>query len=149
MIAVMRGVVLIVGWSTLIARSAEAQSAAASADSAIRALLQQSVEAWNRGDLDGHLADNADSITFMTRNGPAVGRGKTAEILRSSFFRDGRPIQSLRFEQVSVRPLGTDHALVVGRFILYGNDQPERSGWFTTVWQRTPDGWRSIHDHSS
>ncbi len=149
MMRVRCGVILIVGVLVAAGSSAEAQMAGAPADSAIRVLLEQSAEAWNRGDLDGHLADNADSITFMTKNGPAVGRDKTAELLRRSFFRDGRPIQSLRFEQVTVRPLGSGHALVVGRFILYGNDQPERSGWFTTVWQRTPKGWRSIHDHSS
>ncbi|HUF36674.1 MAG TPA: hypothetical protein VMN37_12035 [Gemmatimonadales bacterium] len=43
----------------------------------IRALLDQSVAAWNRGDLGGHLADNADSITFMTGRGPVTGKDKT------------------------------------------------------------------------
>ena len=69
----------------------------------IRSLLDQSVAAWNRGDLDGHLADNADSIA-----------------LRRSFLKDGKPIRRLRFEQMTVRRLGDAHALVVGRFILDG-----------------------------
>jgi ketosteroid isomerase-like protein len=112
-------------------------------------MLEASAVAWNRGDLDGHLADNADSITFMTRNGPLVGKDKTAGALRKSFFRDGRPIQSLRFEQVTVRPLGEAHALVVGRFVLSGGGEAERSGWFSTIWEHRPEGWRVIHDHSS
>ncbi len=115
----------------------------------IRALLDQSAEAWNRGDLDGHLADNADSISFMTGKGPVTGKDTTADILRRAFFRDGRPIQSLRFEQVAIRSLGDRHALVVGRFVLAGGGEPERSGWFSTVWERRPEGWRVIHDHSS
>lgn len=115
----------------------------------IRKLLDESAASWNRGDLDGHLADNADSITFMTRNGPIVGKSRTADALRRSFFRDGKPIQQLRFEQVTIRPLGAGHALVVGRFVLEGGEQPEQSGWFSTVWERQAAGWRVIHDHSS
>jgi ketosteroid isomerase-like protein len=115
----------------------------------IRRLLDESVTSWNRGDLDGHLADNADSISFMTGQGPIVGKHRTAEALRRSFFRDGKPIQQLRFEQVTVRRLGAGFALVVGRFVLEGGGQAEHSGWFSTVWERQAEGWRVIHDHSS
>jgi ketosteroid isomerase-like protein len=115
----------------------------------IQTLLDESAASWNRGDLDGHLADNADSISFMTRSGPVVGKSKTADALRRSFFKDGKPIQQLRFEQVTIRRLGAGHALVVGRFILDGGGEPERSGWFSTIWERQAAGWRVIHDHSS
>ncbi len=115
----------------------------------IQALLDQSAASWNRGDLDGHLADNADSITFMTRKGPIVGKSQTADALRRSFFKDGKPVQQLRFEQVTIRRLGKEHALVVGRFILDGGGEPEHSGWFSTIWERQAAGWRVIHDHSS
>jgi ketosteroid isomerase-like protein len=115
----------------------------------IQALLDESAASWNRGDLDGHLADNADSISFMTRKGPVVGKTRTADILRQHFFKDGKPVQQLRFEQVTIRRLGRGHALVIGHFILYGGGQPEQSGWFSTVWERQAAGWRVIHDHSS
>jgi ketosteroid isomerase-like protein len=115
----------------------------------IRAMLDESAAAWNRGDLDGHLADNADSITFMTGRGPIIGKAGTAEALRRSFFRAGKPVQSLRFEEVTVRQLGARHALVVGRFILSGGGEADRAGWFSTVWERRSEGWRVIHDHSS
>jgi ketosteroid isomerase-like protein len=131
------------------ARPAEGQAPAPSAEPEIRALVEESAAAWNRGDLDGHLADNADSISFMTAKGPIIGKQKTADALRRGFFRDGKPVQSLRFEQVTVRSLGAGHALVVGRFVLTGGGEPERSGWFSTVWERRSEGWRVIHDHSS
>lgn len=115
----------------------------------IQRLLDESATSWNRGDLDGHLADNADSISFMTGRGPIVGKQRTADALRRSFFRDGKPIQQLRFEQVSIRRLGDGFALVVGRFVLEGGGQPEHSGWFSTVWERRAEGWQVIHDHSS
>ena len=122
---------------------------AAAAEQEIQRLLDESATSWNRGDLDGHLADNADSISFMTSKGPIVGKHRTAEALRRSFFRDGKPIQQLRFEQVTIRRLGDGFALVVGRFVLEGGGEPERSGWFSTVWERQRAGWRVIHDHSS
>jgi ketosteroid isomerase-like protein len=134
---------------TLWAWPARGQAPPPSPEPEIRAMLDESVAAWNRGDLDGHLADNADSITFMTGKGPITGKDKTADALRRSFFRDGKPVQSLRFEQVTVRPLGAGHALVVGRFILSGGGEQERAGWFSTVWERRSEGWRVIHDHSS
>jgi uncharacterized protein (TIGR02246 family) len=112
-------------------------------------LLQGIADAWNRGDLAGHVAVYADSATFMTGNGPIVGRHRTAEALERSFFREGRPMQQLRFEQVDVRPLGPDHALVIGRFVLFGGDRAEASGWFSTIWAWTGSRWETIHDHSS
>ena len=112
-------------------------------------LLEESASSWNRGDLDGHLADNAVSISFMTAKGPIVGKQRTADALRRSFFKEGKPIQQLRFEQVTIRRLGDGFALVVGRFVLEGGGQPEHSGWFSTIWERQSAGWRVIHDHSS
>ena len=115
----------------------------------IQQLLDQSASSCNRCDLDGHLAYNADSITFMTSKGPIVGKQRTADALRRSFFSDGQPIQQLRLEQVTIRRLGKGYALVVGRFVLEGGGQPEHSGWFSTIWERQAEGWRVIHDHSS
>ena len=136
--------------AVLYAGAAAAQGPnAAAAEQEIQRLLDESATSWNRGDLDGHLADNADSISFMTSKGPIVGKHRTAEALRRSFFRDGKPIQQLRFEQVTIRRLGDGFALVVGRFVLEGGGEPERSGWFSTVWERQRAGWRVIHDHSS
>jgi uncharacterized protein (TIGR02246 family) len=115
----------------------------------IPVLLHQIADAWNDGDLPGHVAVYADSATFMTGRGPIVGRHRTAEALERSFFRDGRPLQQLRFEQIQVRPLGPDHALVIGRFILHGGGMDESSGWFSTIWAWTGARWETIHDHSS
>jgi ketosteroid isomerase-like protein len=113
------------------------------------AALQASEDAWNRGDLKGHLAIYGESVTAMTKNGPRPGIAPIEAAFAKAYFRDGKPKQQLRTEQVNVRPLGADAALVTGRFILSGGGEPEQSGWFTLVWQRTPSGWWVVHDHSS
>lgn len=115
----------------------------------IRAATEASAAAWNRGDLGGHLAIYADTVSFMTRDGPRTGVAAIEQAFTNSYFRDGMPRQRLSFEQVVVRRLGPEAALQTGRFVLDGGDEPTQSGWFTLIWVRTPDGWRAVHDHTS
>ena len=118
-------------------------------DAEVRRKLQSTADAWNRADLAGHVVPYADSAAFMTGRGPMIGRDKIEASLRRGFWRDGKPLQTLRYEHVSVRALGPDHALVTGRFVLTGAARADATGWFTLVWERGPQGWREIHDHSS
>ncbi len=118
-------------------------------EAAIQRALQGSADAWNAADLRGHLGIYVDSVTFMTRNGPRPGVAPIEQAFSQTYWRDGRPIQNLRFEQAVVRPLASGAALQTGRFVLSGGGEPEQSGWFTLVWVRTPAGWRVVHDHSS
>ena len=84
----------------------------------------------------------------MTKDGPRPGVAPIEKAFREKYFRDGRAIQALRFEDLAVRPLGRDAALRLPAGAP-GGDQPEQSGWFTLAWIRTPAGWRVAHDHSS
>ena len=115
----------------------------------IRAMLAASVQAFNRGDLPGHLAIYDPAVTFMTKDGPRPGIAPIEAAFRQSYFRDRLPKQQLGFEQLAVRPLGADQALATGRFVLAGGGEPDQTGWFTLVWLRTGAGWRAVHDHSS
>jgi uncharacterized protein (TIGR02246 family) len=118
-------------------------------DADVRRKLQSTADAWNRADLAGHVGTYADSAAFMTGRGPMIGRDKIETSLRRGFWRDGKPVQTLRYEHVHVRALGRDHALVTGRFVLTGGSREDASGWFSLVWERGPQGWQEIHDHSS
>jgi ketosteroid isomerase-like protein len=85
----------------------------------------------------------------MTKRGPSIGNDRVAEMMTQSYFREGQTRRTLRFDHVTVRPLGERFALTVGQFILSADGQADQSGWFTTVWERRAEGWRVIHDHSS
>jgi uncharacterized protein (TIGR02246 family) len=126
-----------------------ARSEWAADEAAIRGATLASADAWNRGDLKGHLAIYLDSVTFMTKSGPRPGVAAIEQSFTTSYFRDGRPKQQLRFDQVNVRRLDRNSALETGRFVLHGGGEPEQSGWFTLVWVRTDGGWKAVHDHSS
>ena len=117
--------------------------------SEILSKLRSSSDAWNQGDLDGHLAIYVDSVSFMTESGPRPGVDRVKDAFSRSYWRNGQPTQRLDFEQITIRPLGADAALLTGRFILSGGGRPEQSGWYTLVWIRTDQGWRAVHDHSS
>lgn len=133
------------------AKSPPATPADAWADdeAAIRAATAESSEAWNRGDLKGHLAIYDKATTFMTTAGPRPGVALLEEAFLKKYFENGAPRQTLAFNQVVVHQLGPDAAFETGHFELTGGELAEQSGWFTLVWKRTPEGWRVIHDHSS
>lgn len=115
----------------------------------IRARLAESAAAFNRGDLAGHLAAYDEAVTFMTKDGPRPGVAPIERAFREKYFRDGKPLQQLRFDELSIRPLGADGALATARWTLSGGENPAQTGWFTAVWRRGPAGWRIVHDHSS
>lgn len=136
--------------ATALLLAAPVASADWAADEAeIRKRLAESAEAFNRGDLAGHLADYDESVTFMTKDGPRPGVAPIEKAFREAYFKEGAPARSLRFESLAVRPLAEDVALATARWTLAGGGKPEQTGWFTAVWKRTDAGWRVVHDHSS
>lgn len=115
----------------------------------IRAVLDSTAAGWNRGDLARYLWAYDDSMTALGATGMEHGKALLEATMRGGFWKSGRPLQQLRYEQIEVRPLGAEYALVTGKFVLTGAGRPDRTGWFSTTWARTPNGWRMIHDHSS
>lgn len=113
-------------------------------------LLHVSAQAWNAGDLDSFLITYArDSATsFVTSRGPIYGfeeiRGRYAARFGPGAVRD-----SLTFADFTVRMLGADYVLSTARYVLTRGDSVTASGPFTVIWQRRPEGWRMIHDHTS
>lgn len=116
--------------------------------SEIKRLMQQSATDWNNANLDGFMALYDTAATFMFSTGP-VGLDKMRANYERGFFKGGKPIQQLRFEDLEVRMLGTDHALLTGKFILWGNNLPDRKGIYSLVFVKRNGGWKILHDHSS
>ena len=122
-----------------------------SSEQAIRTVLDRQVADWNRGDIrafmDGY--DNSDATLFV---GSSVIRGHK-RVLENYLARYSTKDQMgrLTFSNLEVRPLGTEHALVLGNFHL------ERSaagggnadGIFTLTVEKKRDGWKIIADHTS
>ena len=118
----------------------------------IRAMMQNSQAAWNRGDLVAFVSDYDDSpeTTFV---GKDVTRGGTAAVLAryQAHYPNREAMGTLSYSELAIRVLAPDLVLANGKFALKrtaagGGDA---SGRFTLVIRKTAKGWKIIHDHSS
>jgi uncharacterized protein (TIGR02246 family) len=137
---------VMVGVSALRADSAESLSAAA-----IRQALDDQVAAWNRGDVETFMRAYKDSpdTTFI---GKSVEHGYTPILQRYKKAYSTRDAMGmLDFSELSVRELGANYAVVTGKFHLARNAAGggDVGGIFSLVWEKTPEGWKIILDHSS
>lgn len=118
----------------------------------VRKVLEDSQEAWNRGDLAAFASYYEDSprTTFIGRE---VTHGGTQAILDR--YRKGYPTRdamgTLAFSEIEVRRLAEGVALVTGKFQLKRTSAGggDASGRYTLVLRQTPAGWKIIHDHTS
>ncbi|MDP9203207.1 MAG: nuclear transport factor 2 family protein [Gemmatimonadota bacterium] len=130
-------------------RSARTGFQFASDAAAIKATLDTTAAGWNRGELPVYLSAYVDSATAMGGTGLVRGVNGIEGQMRAGYWRTGRPLQNLTYDHLEIRPIGPNQAIVTGQYILTGAGRPNRTGWFTTIWIRTPQGWRMVHDHSS
>ncbi|HEX9220473.1 MAG TPA: nuclear transport factor 2 family protein [Gemmatimonadaceae bacterium] len=136
-------------------RSAGSEFQFATDAAAIKATLDTTTAGWNRGELPVYLSAYADSATAMGSTGLVRGVRGIEGQMRAGFWRTGRPLQTLSYDHLEIRPIGPNQAIVTGQYILSGGGRPDRTGWFTTIWVRIPparghpSGWRIVHDHSS
>lgn len=116
----------------------------------LEAQFAHSTLAWNRGDLDGFMADFAPDTLPTFIAGGHLRRG--FDFIRRNYapwFAPGAARDSLRFEEFDVRPISDGFVLVTARFILYRNGTTSASGPFTLLMEHRPEGWKILHDHSS
>jgi L-asparaginase / beta-aspartyl-peptidase len=104
---------------------------------------------WNKGDVDAFLEGywRSPEITFSGSSG--IARGWDAVRARyKKNYADRESMGQLEFSALEFRFLGPDAALVLGRWHLT-RVKGDVGGVFSLVWQRFPEGWRIVHDHTS
>jgi uncharacterized protein (TIGR02246 family) len=116
---------------------------------AITAALNAQVAAWNRGDVDAFLEGywRSPEVSF----GGATGFTKGWDSVRDHYkmsYTDRAAMGTLDFSRLEFRFLGPDAALVLGYWHLK-REKGDVGGVFSLVWQRFPEGWRIVHDHTS
>jgi ketosteroid isomerase-like protein len=116
---------------------------------AITAVLNAQQAAWNRGDVEAFLVGywHSPELTFSGTSG--VSRGWDGVLARyKKNYPDRSSMGQLDFSELEFRFLVPDGALVLGRWHLK-REKDDIGGVFSLVWQRFPDGWKIIHDHTS
>jgi len=116
---------------------------------AISRVLDVQQAAWNRGDVDAFLVGywHSPELTFSGSTG--VSRGWNGVMARyKKNYPDRAAMGRLDFSELEFRFLGPEAALVLGHWHL-NRDKGDIGGVFSLVWQRFPEGWKIVHDHTS
>ena len=115
----------------------------------INEVLSAQQAAWNHGDVDSFLIGywRSPELTFSGGNG--VSRGWDGVLARyKKSYPNHAAMGQLDFSDLEFRFLGQDAALVLGQWHLK-RESGDIGGVFTLVWQKFPDGWKIVHDHTS
>jgi uncharacterized protein (TIGR02246 family) len=129
--------------------SETADTSETSISKAIEAVLRMQADAWNDGDIDGFMQHywKSDQLTFSS--GGQTTRGWDATLAR---YRQRYPTREkmgrLTFDGLEIFPLGTEGALVLGRWHV-ARDPESLEGNFSLVVRKADDRWVIVHDHTS
>jgi len=113
-----------------------------------RVLAAQQLD-WNHGDIRGFMAGywNSPQLTFAGSKGFTHGWEAVLERYEKTYT-DKEAMGTLDFSGLEIRPLSPEAALVLGRWHLQ-RQAGDVGGIFTLVFQKFPEGWRIIHDHTT
>ncbi|OYT73629.1 MAG: DUF4440 domain-containing protein [Chloracidobacterium sp. CP2_5A] len=139
-----------VGFAWLLAAAAAAPARPHPTVTAVRALLDRQVAAWNRGDLEGFMAGywQSPELTFVSGTTVTKGWDATLARYRQRYQSEGRAMGALDFQELVIEPVGRGAALVRGAWRVRLPEQTA-SGRFTLLARRFPVGWRIVYDHTS
>jgi uncharacterized protein (TIGR02246 family) len=149
---ILRSTTLLCCLALLTAATFAQNSAKTSSDiSAIKQVLNDQQSAWNRGDIDSfmHGYSNSPETTFI---GKTIAHGYAPILARyKKNFATRAAMGTLNFSDLTVKMLGQNYAVVIGKFHLTrtaagGGDT---SGVFSLIFRREPQGWRIILDHTT
>lgn len=132
-------------------QSTESPASDAQDVSAIKAVLNAQMEAWNRGDLEGYMAAGywkSPELTFIGGATEIRGYDTALDRYRKAYQAPGKEMGQLDFSEIRAVMLGPDAALATGKFHLKMKNGKEPGGRFTVILKKFPEGWRIIHDHS-
>ena len=115
----------------------------------IRALFESSCAAWNRGDINGYLADywHSDKVRWVSEGTVCYGFEAIAAGFKARFDSPDN-MGRLEVSNLDIRLLGENDALVFGAWI-QTTLTAKRHGVFTVHLKKMDSEWLIISDHSS
>jgi len=116
----------------------------------IRAVLDEQVVAWNRGDLEAFMKGywKSADLTFFSGGTMVSGWQETLDRYNKRYKSAGNEMGKLDFTDLKIEVLGPKAAFVRGRFHLKMSNG-DQQGIFTLTFRKFAEGWRIIHDHTS
>jgi ketosteroid isomerase-like protein len=118
-------------------------------ETAIRAVLDAQVAAWNRGDIADFMNGYDRSPNTRFASGGTVTRGWDTVMQRYRTNYDTKEkMGTLEFTDLEITVVSSTRALAFGRWkLIRAGDTP--GGLFTLLFERTKAGWKIVADHTS
>ena len=120
-------------------------------DPAITRALNDSVAAWNHGDLERFMDGywKSPELEFYSNSSATRGWQETLDRYKARYSGEGREMGTLSFNAISIRMLSDDAAFVVGHWTLTMKNGKTPNGNFTLLFRKIGGKWKIVVDHSS
>jgi len=118
----------------------------ADTESDIRSALDYFSEVWNEGDLDSIRSFYHPDFVLVTEDGILSLRQRIEDL--ETIAEEGQDRGVLKYSQVQVQALEDKHATAYGKISLTFKDGSAFNTWFTSVYVKTPFGWKAILTHN-
>jgi len=116
---------------------------------AIRSVLEEQVEAWNEGDIEGYMQGyhRSEGLIFTGGKNKTMGWDDALERYLKS-YPSKAAMGELKFEDLHIELVTPGAAFSTGEWWLYRTNDTLQ-GRFTLVWRKVDGNWVIIADHSS
>lgn len=116
----------------LICQTVVAQKVGKKDDEALKAILKNQQEAWNKGDLDGFMEGywQSDSLKFIGNNGITYGWKATLDRYKKN-YPDKATMGVLQFTVLHTDSISKDAILMIGKWYLKRDEKGDVSGHFS------------------
>jgi ketosteroid isomerase-like protein len=111
----------------------------------ITAALDYYAEMWNEGDFDALRGYYDPDFVLITPQGLVTLSQRFEDL--NTLSAEGQDPGELGYSGVKVTPLADGHALAWGQMRLAFKDGSSIESWFSTVYAKTPFGWKAILTH--
>jgi ketosteroid isomerase-like protein len=118
-------------------------------EQAIKKLLSNQTESWNRGDIEGFMQTywKSDSLMFIGKSGVTWGWQNTLNNYKKG-YPDTAAMGNLSFDIIQVKKLSEKNYFVVGKWMLK-RSIGDVSGHYTLIMEKKKGKWVIVADHSS
>jgi ketosteroid isomerase-like protein len=108
----------------------------------ITAAMDYFAEIWNEGDMEAIRGYYHSDFMLMTLTGPINLQQRLDDL--AAIAEEGKDRGELELSQLTIRELDEKFAMAYGFRKLSFKDGSALDGWFTTIFEKTPFGWKAL-----
>jgi len=120
------------------------------ATEAVKILLYQQMEDWNKGDIDAFMEGywKSDKLQFIGSRGVTYGWEQTRDNYKKG-YPDRATMGELSFDLIDVTQQSRNVVTVTGKFHLKRDQMDDAEGRFLLIVKKVKGKWLIIADHTS